>query len=188
MADVFILSGSPGSGKTTVARLLAAKYERSVHLHTDDFWHMIAKGAIPPYLPESDEQNQAVVAAIAAAASEYARGGFAVIVDGVLGPWMLHHFRRTAPQSGQVAVHYAVLRPDRETALERAQQRTEPGALLDAAPILDLWDQFAELRELSGHAVDSTSHSAAATADLVFREFASGALRISGGSRISGDG
>jgi hypothetical protein len=38
-----------------------------VHLHSDDFWHFIKKGAIPPYLPESRKQNEVVMAVLAKA-------------------------------------------------------------------------------------------------------------------------
>lgn len=51
-------------------------------MHTDDFYHYLSKGAIPPHLPESQEQNLVVVEAFLEAAKRYARGGYDVIVDG----------------------------------------------------------------------------------------------------------
>ncbi|EMI4187598.1 hypothetical protein AAFT40_002005, partial [Campylobacter jejuni] len=39
--------------------------------------------AIPPHLPESNEQNLIVIEAFLEAAKRYARGGYDVIVDGV---------------------------------------------------------------------------------------------------------
>jgi len=62
---IIIITGSPGTGKTTTAQIISQKsdLEKSVHLHTDDFYHYLAKGAVPPYLPEAEEQNLIVIEA-----------------------------------------------------------------------------------------------------------------------------
>ena len=97
-AQVIILTGPPGAGKSTLAAKLARGYSKGVHLHTDDFWHCIVSGAIPPYDPTSDAQNQTVMDVIAGAAYTYARGDFTTVIDGIIGPWMLPHFRTHATQ------------------------------------------------------------------------------------------
>ena len=50
--------------------------EKSVHMHTDDFYHYLSKGAILPHLPESNEQNLIVIEAFLEAAKRYVCGGY----------------------------------------------------------------------------------------------------------------
>lgn len=82
---IIVITGAPGTGKTTTASAVAKEsdLEKSVHMHTDDFYHYLSKGAIPPHLPESNEQNLIVIEAFLEAAKRYARGGYDVIVDGI---------------------------------------------------------------------------------------------------------
>lgn len=74
---IIVITGAPGTGKTTTASVVAKEsdLEKSVHMHTDDFYHYLSKGAIPPHLPESNEQNLIVIEAFLEAAKRYARGG-----------------------------------------------------------------------------------------------------------------
>lgn len=165
-ASVVIISGPPGAGKSTVASIFARRHPRSVHLHTDDFWHFIVAGAIPPHLPESDRQNHTVLDVTAGAAFAYADGGFTVVVDGIVGPWMLEHYLRASRRHPRIPVDYIVLRPSRVETLRRAQQRSSP-ALTDRAPILSLWDQFAELGSRESHVIDTSDLSPSETVDAV---------------------
>ena len=172
--NVIVLTGPPGSGKTTTARTLAGTFDKAVHLHTDDFWHSIVAGAVPPYLPESDEQNQTVVRAIVHAAYTYAEGGYTVVVDGIVGPWMLDHYRAGLREHPGLSLHYLVLRPGRQETLSRARARLGPEALVEEEPILQLWNQFADLDDLESHVIDTSHHSAAETLQVVADAVASG--------------
>ena len=62
---IIVITGSPGTGKTTTASIVAKEsdMDKSVHMHTDDFFHYLSKGAIPPHLPESNKQNLVVIEA-----------------------------------------------------------------------------------------------------------------------------
>ncbi|WP_405060610.1 AAA family ATPase [Kribbella sp. NBC_01505] len=171
--EVIVVTGSPGAGKTTVAGLVAAEAERpTVHLITDQFFEAIRTGFIPPYLLESESQNDVVVDAYVAAAATYARGGYDVVVDGVVGPWYLPPFRAAAARDG-LAISYVVLRPTLGTTLSRAQARGS-GALRDEQAITGLHESFADLGPLEHHALDTTNQTPLATADAVRQALAAG--------------
>ncbi|MDI2132300.1 AAA family ATPase [Yinghuangia seranimata] len=170
---VLVLTGPPGAGKSTVAGLLAQELRPSVHLRGDDFWHVIKRGSIPPYLPEANRQNEVVTQVFAEAATGYASGGYQVVADGVVGPWFIDRFRDAARARG-VQLHYVVLRPDEATTLARATAR-DPDALTDPEPVLDLHRRLRDLGTYEPHALDSTHWDAETTADAILNGLVSGA-------------
>lgn len=80
---------------------------------------------------------------------------------------MLDHFLDQARRHPDLPLHYVVLRPGREIALRRAQQRTAAAALRDEAPILSMWDQFADLGDLEAHVLDTSQQDPVAMLRLV---------------------
>ena len=122
---IIIITGSPGTGKSTISSILAkeSNMSKSVNMQTDDFYHYLSKGAIPPYLPESNEQNLIVIEAFLESAKRYARGGYDVIVDGIVGPWFLDPWIKAAQENYEV--HYIILRATKEETMKRAIERSK---------------------------------------------------------------
>ena len=144
--EILILTGPPGSGKTTTASALSMRAgSPKVHLHSDDFWHFIRHGAIQPYLPQAHRQNCVVVDILAKVSAGYAKGGYFVILDGIVGPWFLAPFRTL-----DLPTHYIVLRPPLDTAIERCRARGGD-TLADPEPITALHRQFSSLGPLERH-------------------------------------
>ncbi|MCB0995879.1 MAG: AAA family ATPase [Acidimicrobiales bacterium] len=147
--EVVIVSGPPGSGKSTVAAALADSVERGVHLESDWFFRWIRSGFIPQHLPASHSQNTAVMDLVTDTAAGYADAGYVVMWDGIVGPWFLDRvLARLAARN--VQVRYLVVRAERETALARVRER-DGTADVPGAEVM--WNQFADLGELEHHVV-----------------------------------
>lgn len=156
---IIIISGSPGTGKSTTASIVAKEstLSKSVHLHTDDFYHYIRKGAIPPFLPESQEQNLIVIEAFLEAAKRFARGGFDVIVDGIVGPWFLEPWLKAVQDNYEV--HYIILRATKEETMKRAISRSKLDDDANMELVEKMWKQFNDLGQYESNIIDSTNQS-----------------------------
>lgn len=121
---LLLVTGPPGSGKSTVTAALAELWEPSVLVEGDAFFAFLRRGAISPWLPESHAQNDTVTRAAATAAGAFAAGGMVVVYDGVVGPWFLPTF---AAATGVEVLDYVVLLPPLETCLHRVATRVGHG-------------------------------------------------------------
>ena len=121
MGSLLVVTGPPGAGKSTVCAALAARAEPSVLVDGDAFFAFIARGALTPWLPGSEHQNETVTRAAGAATGRFVAGGYDTIYDGIVGWWYLPTF---AAAVGVARLDYVVLMPSADTCVRNVLERT----------------------------------------------------------------
>lgn len=124
---IFIISGIMASGKSTVAQLLAERFDRGVHIRGDVFRKMIVSGReemLPDASAEALAQLSLRYRIAAAAADSYFEAGFTVVIqDIIIGP-QLKEFVKLIQNRPLFVV---VLAPCVEAVAEREASRYKKG-------------------------------------------------------------
>ncbi len=162
VAELIVVTGPPGAGKTTVSRVLSGMFARSARVAGDDFFAFIDRGYLLPWTQAAHRQNEVGVSAAAAAAGLLVTGGYTVVYDGVVGPWMVDLFGRAA---GLTRLHYALLLPPEQLCLHRVESRIGHGFTdLDAAR--HMYAEFANAEIDSRHVLTSPGDATTLAAHL----------------------
>ena len=86
-APIFLLTGTPGSGKSSVARALLQRFEFGLHLPVDDLREFVVSGIahpVPTLTQETGRQFRLARMGTAMTAKLYAANHFAVVIDDVI--------------------------------------------------------------------------------------------------------
>ena len=174
MAEVVVVTGPPGAGKSSVAAELAGLFWPSALVSGDVFFGFIKQGYIPPWTAEAHQQNLTVVTAAAMTAGRLAGGGYTVIYDGVVGPWFLPEFMSAA---GAVSLQYVVLVPPERVCVERVRNRVGHG-FTDPAATRHMHAEFAGSGIDPRHLIESESPTAGELAAALFEQIQAGQFRV----------
>jgi hypothetical protein len=169
------VTGPPGSGKSTVAALLAAQFDPGVLVAGDTFYGFIARGAVPPWEAEATHQNEVCTAAAGAACGRYVGGNYTVVFDGMVGPWFLPQFLAA---TGLAELAYVVLLPPEVVVVDRVTARIGHG-FRDVAATRHMYREFVRAGAEDRHVITDVGEPEQ-TARTIQARLGAGALRHPG--------
>ena len=124
MQQVLILSGPPGSGKTSVSLAICERFDRMLHVSVDDLRHWVRAGYRRPWDGDQQAQEQQVMAAenASALARVAVSHRYAAIIDDVVTRPQVEVYRQ-ALQGVAAEVHLVTLLPRLDACLARDAAR-----------------------------------------------------------------
>lgn len=163
---IFIVSGIPGVGKTTVSRLLARRFDRGVHLEADIFQKMIVTGGRSPNEePEEEAWEQLRLRSrnIAMVADSFLEAGFWPVIDDVVVGLRLNDVLEDIESR---PIYFVLLLPRLEVVEQRDRDR-------DEKHVFDIWNHLDEVARTEtpreGLRIDSSDLTAEETVDEILR-------------------
>ncbi|HEY0937766.1 MAG TPA: AAA family ATPase [Trebonia sp.] len=163
---LFVISGIPASGKSTVARLLAQRLDRAVYVPGDTIRAMVVSGRADMAADAGDAQLDQLVLRYQGAlalAGVYLNAGFDVIVEDVIIGQVLRRFLPLVPVP---EMHLVFLDPSGDAVAERDRDRSKT-AYGENWNVRQLRDVLHMETARIGLWLDSTGLTAEETADRI---------------------
>jgi predicted RNase H-like nuclease/chloramphenicol 3-O-phosphotransferase len=162
---IFLITGPMAAGKSTVARLLAQKFERGVHLEGDIFRRSIVAGReeiTPDLAPEALAQLRLRYRLAAMVVDAYFQAGFTVVLEDVIaGPLLPECIELIRGRP----LHVVVLLPPIETVVARETSREAAG--YTSWPVEELYEGFVSGTPRLGLWLDTSGQAPAETVEEI---------------------
>jgi gluconate kinase len=175
---LFVISGVSASGKSTVARLLAERFERGVCVPGDTIRAMIASGRVdvrPDSEPEALRQLTLRYAGALRVADVFLHGGFDVVVeDVIIGP-VLRDFLGLVPVP---EFHLVFLDPDTAAIERRERERDRIAYGPGRWSVGGLHAVLREETDRIGLWLDTTRQSAEQTVEAILTDLDASRVRL----------
>jgi hypothetical protein len=163
---IFLINGTQGAGKSTVARLLARRFDRSACIDADDLLRLVVSGAAPlepPLSAEADRQLRLRARIASQLADAYFEAGFTVaIAEIVVG--RLDQFCTGIKNRPLILVNLA---PSLDVVKRRNEERPNKNVFEPWSPILDR--AMRESMSGIGLWLDNSHQSSEETVDEILR-------------------
>ena len=179
MSSLTIITGCPGTGKTTVSKQIARSFDKGVYIEGDAFFRFI-DNPIPPTEPESHDQNRTVLGATFTAAKVYLAGGYDVVVDGIFGPWFLKEVAQdllAEPSALIASPTYIILTAEEDETLHRATTRPDADKFA-VEGVRQMYQAFERGSVYDGHKLATSGQSVSATVKEVANAVAEGTHQL----------
>jgi chloramphenicol 3-O-phosphotransferase len=165
VADILIITGAPGAGKTTVAEALAERYDRVAHIQVDVLRHFVTPTAYASPArggPAWETQRSLAIRNACDLARNFIEARFGVIIDDVVGPQGLAAYLEGL-EPVAVPVHFVRLMPRLEVCEERDRARREERVAPGRVQVVHAFLESAG--EHAGATIDNSDLSPQAAAD-----------------------
>src|SRR5437773_444844 len=121
---IYVVSGIPGAGKTTVSDLLARSFSRGVHIESDLLQRFIVSGGLwPDAEPRDEASNQLRLKARNASllADSFFEAGFTPVIDDVVIGSRLADYKQNLRSRPLL---FVMLLPEAEVVRQRDAERS----------------------------------------------------------------